>query len=193
MIQTGKQDKNTSIHLIFFLKFSVLFLLFKKNKKNVDSDDSDFDAAEETRKLEQLKKQKLWDQLVHAVTKSIKRNKNDINLSRMNITKLPNVRKRGHELFAEVNLSENKIKKIEITSPLLTLSNLLHLFLMDNSLLSLPNMTSLSSLVLLDVDGNDLGRGKLKNMYKFNCLREFSQKKLKKTSHYFVYSHRDIR
>ena len=42
-------------------------------------------------------------------------------------------------------------------------------------------------------DGNDLGRGKLKNMYKFNCLREFSQKKLKKTSHYFVYSHRDIR
>ena len=52
MIQTGKQDKNTSIHLIFFLKFSILFLLLKKNKKNVDSDDSDFDAAEETRKFQ---------------------------------------------------------------------------------------------------------------------------------------------
>ena len=121
--------------------------------------DSEFDAAEAARNIEKLKRQKVWDQLVHAVSKAVQRGKDEVNLSRMKITKLPEVMKKGSDLFVSLNLSENLLKQIEVTSPLLTLKCLTKLFLMDNSLLTLPDMTCLSSLVLLDVDGNDLGRG----------------------------------
>jgi len=131
---------------------------FFSNPKTFCSD-SEFDAAEAARNIEQSKRQKLWDQLVHAVSKAVQRGKDEVNLSRMNITKLPEVMKKGSDLFVSLNLSENLLKQIEVTSPLLTLKCLTKLFLMDNSLLTLPDMTCLSSLVLLDVDGNDLGRG----------------------------------
>ena len=101
----------------------------------------------------------MWDQLVQAVTKAIQRKKEKVNLTRMNITKLPNILTKG-ELFTNVNLAENNIKDLS-NSSLLSLNNLVKLFLMDNSLTSLPDMTNLFSLEILDLDGNDLGRGSL--------------------------------
>ena len=102
----------------------------------------------------------MWDQLVQAVTKAIQRKKEKVNLTRMNITKLPNILTKGAELFTNVNLAENNIKDLS-NSSLLSLNNLIKLFLMDNSLTSLPDMTNLFSLEILDLDGNDLGRGSL--------------------------------
>ena len=149
---------------------SIPSILGSNENEDSDSDDSEFDAVEAIRIAEKNKSQKLWDQLVHALSKAVQRKKTVVNLSRMYIEKLPSIASAGKMTFQELNLSENVMKNIDLASPLLTLKGLMRLFLMDNSLLSLPDMTALTSLVLLDVDGNDLGRGQLNDCVLPNSL-----------------------
>lgn len=123
-----------------------------------NGDEEDFDAAEAARKIDRDRKQKIWDQLVHAVSKAIQKQKKNVNLTRMNIESMPEIMNTGNEIFLTINLADNIMKNLN-NSVLLSLTRLKQLFLMDNNLLSLPDMTTMLSLTLLDVDGNDLGRG----------------------------------
>ena len=155
------------MHRVILLCGAKLGLVDPKNipsmigaNEEESDDDSEFDTAEGARQLQEDNKQRMWDQLVHAVSKAIQRKKEKLNLRRMCIEKLPEVLNKGQDLFVSLNLAENILKDLN-SSSLLSLKNLNKLFLMDNALTSLPNLTSLSSLTILDVDGNNLGRGTL--------------------------------
>ena len=111
--------------------------------------------SEAARKIDKDRKQKIWDQLVHAVSKAIQRKKENVNLTRMNIESIPEIMNTGNGIFLTINLADNIMKDLN-NSVLLSLTRLTQLFLMDNNLLSLPDMTTMLSLTLLDVDGNEL-------------------------------------
>ena len=115
------------------------------------------DEEEQAAKLEAELRQQRWDNLVAAILRAKDVGKDSLNLSRLRIDVLPKCIGSAPYVVKTLNLCENEIVDLA-ESPLLDLACLENLFLMDNRLLALPDMSRLIVLDILDVENNGIGR-----------------------------------
>ena len=135
----------------------VLINLLRGLDSFVDDEEGIDDEEEEAAKLEAQRRQQRWDNLVAAILRAKDVGKDHLNLSRLRIDALPKCLGSAPYVIKTLNLCENEIVDLE-GSPLLDLACLENLFLMDNRLISLPDMTRLVVLEILDVENNGIGR-----------------------------------
>lgn len=150
---------------ILMVKLAVLFRCIDERAlinllRGVDSfeeDEEDDDEEAQLAKAEAERRQQRWDNLVNAIIRAKDTGRENLDLSRLRIEALPKCIGSAPYVIKTLNLSENEIVTLE-NSPLLDLACLENLFLMDNRLLSLPDMSKLVVLEILDIENNSIGR-----------------------------------